>query len=421
MKMATIAALALLLTACAHNQVTAPPATVDAVWAAWRAGEAREALALSQQLTSEPANADEARHVATLAAHALGDYDSAIASFQAIAADYPRRRDLRGAVFESYLHADRPADALRFATDTEMSINAIARAQARIDNPIAVSIPGVVGLSFQEDALTPYMPGVAGSVNGLATVFRFDTGGTFVAMSPALATRFGVRSAQCAQGFANLQAAQVCNGVADIELGPVRIANAPVAVVSSLPAEQLGVELGPVLGVNFLQHFLATIDAPNQRLLLSPRSSSAANAQHMALVAATRVEVPFLLWADHFIVARGGAGARRDLNFFVDSGLVAVAADGVQAGLLISQTEAAEWAGVTDPTAAGSITPLASEIWLGEAAHQDQRAMVLPDAAWASFGAFGGISVDGLISYGFLKHYAWTLDFDRRVLVLARP
>lgn len=421
MKMAASAALTLLLVACAHDRAALPLATPDAAWAAWRAGEAAEALALSQRLASEPANANEGRHVATLAAHVLGDYDAAIASFQAIAADYPRRRELRGAVFESYLHAGRPADALRFATETEMSANAIARAQARIVNPIAVSIPGVVGLAFEQDALTPYMPGIAGNVNGQATVFRFDTGGTFVAMSPALATRFAVRSAQCAQGFANLQATQVCNGVADIEVGPVRIVNAPVAVVSSLPAEQLGVDLGPVLGVNFLQHFLATIDAPNQRLLLSPRSNRATYAQHMAIVAGSRVEVPFLLWSDHFILARGGAGERRDLNFFVDSGLVAVDADGTQAGLLIPQAEATEWGGVTDAAAAGSIVPLAPAIWLGDTSRTNQRAIILPDAAWASFGTFGGINVGGLISYGFLKNYAWTLDFDRRVILLSGP
>lgn len=421
MRMATSAALAFLLMACAHDREQSAPATPEAAWAAWRAGEATEALALSRRLADEPTNADEARHIAALSAHALGDYEAAIASFHTITIDYPRRRELRGAIFESYLHAGRPADALRFATETEMSANAIARAQARIDNPMTVSIPGVVGLGFEEDALTPHMPGVAGAVNGHAAVFRFDTGGTFVAMSPALATRFGVRSAQCGQGFANLQATQVCYGVADLELGPVRVVNAPVAVVSSLPAEQLGVELGPVLGVNFLQQFLATIDAPNQRLLLSPRSSSAANAQHRALASGAQVEVPFLLWGDHFILARGGANARRDLTFFVDSGLVAVDGDGAQAGLLISQAEAAEWAGITDPAAAGSIVQLAPEISLGDASRHGQRAMVLPDAAWTSFGTFGGIGVNGLISYGFLKHYAWTLDFDRRVIVLSQP
>lgn len=421
--MAGATALAVLVAACASaSSAGGRPvavATTETAWAAWRAGRAADAATLGERLSSDPATANEGRHVAALAAHVRGDYAAAIAHYEAIAADYPRRRELRGVIFESYLHADRPADALRFAAGTEMSANAMARAQARIDNPMVVTIPGLIGLGFEDDALTPHMPGVAGRVNGQSVVFRFDTGGTFVAMSPALATRYNVRSAQCAEGFANLQATQVCQGVADIDLGPVRITNAPVVVVSSLPAEQLGVELGPVLGTNFLQMFLATIDAPNQRLLLSPRRNAAARAQHMALVGSARIEVPFLLWSDHFIIAQGGAGHRRDLNYFVDSGLVAVADDGVQAGLLLSQSQASTWAGVTDPSAAGGIVALAPEIWLGGASQGGQRAMVLPDAAWGSFGTFGGIDVHGLISYGFLKRYAWTLDFDRREIVLS--
>lgn len=419
---AAVAALTILASGCARaasveqEPVTAP--AMEAAWTAWRAGDAGRSLALGEHLSSDPATANEGRHVAALAAHVRGDYGAAIAHYEAIGPEYPRRRELRGAIFESYLHAGRPADALRFATDAEMSANALARAQARLENPISVGIPGVIGLQFEEDALTPYMPGIAGRLNDQGAVFRFDTGGTFIAMSPALAARYNVRSAQCAQGFANLQATQVCHGVADIDLGPVRVTNAPVAVVSSLPAEQLGVELGPVLGTNFLQLFLATIDAPNKRLLLSPRGSAALNVQHMALVGRARSEIPFLLLSDHFIIARGGAGARRDLNFFVDSGLVAIADDGVQAGLLLPQSQAAVWAGVSDRSAAGAIVALSPDIGFGEASQRGQRALVLPDAAWAAFGTFGGIEVHGLISYGFLKHYAWTLDFDRQVIVL---
>lgn len=406
-------ALALVLAACTHE--APPPATAESAWAAWRAGEAAQAQELGERLGE-----DEGHHVAALAAHVSGDYAAALAHFEAIALEYPRRRELRGAIFESYLHLDRAGDALTFARANDMSAATQVRAQARADYPIAVDIPGVIGLAFEQDALTPYLPGVAGRVNGQAAVFRIDTGGAFIAMSPALAQRYGVRSEQCAQGFANLQATQVCHGVADIQLGPARVSNAPIAVVASLPSEQLGVALGPVIGTNFLARFLVTIDAPNARLILSPRGHAAATAQHMALVSGARTEVPFLLWGDHYVLARGGAEARRDLNFFVDSGLVALAEDGVQAGLLIPQAQATAWAGIADQAAVGRVVPITPAISLGTAAQGGQRAMILPDAAWASFGTFGGISVNGLISYGFLKTYAWTLDFDRRVLVLSR-
>lgn len=40
------------------------------------------------------------------------------------------------------------------------------------------------------------------------------------------------------------------------------------------------------------------------------------------------MDVPFFVWGDHYMFARGGFGDHRDLNFFVDSGLVSLHADG---------------------------------------------------------------------------------------------
>jgi hypothetical protein len=421
LKTACAAAMAALAPG-AGTAAAAPPERASAsaaAWAAWQAGDAADALRLGERLASDPATADEGGHVVVLAAHVLGRYDEAIAAYGRIDSSYGRRKELRHAVYESYLHLGRAPEALRYADESAMPASAKQRAQALVDAPLSVSMAGLVSLGFHQDALTPHMPGVAGSVNGMPAVLRFDTGGTFVVMSPALATRHQVQSHECAQGFANLQATQVCYGAANLELGPVRVVNAPVAVVSSLPAEVLGVPLGPVLGTNLLAQFLATIDAPGQRLLLSRRGDEQAKTLHMNALGPSRSEIPFLLWSDHFIIARGGAGAHGDLNFFVDSGLVAVAEDGEQAGLLVPQSEAAAWAGVNDPGAVGTMVPVALPIRLGPASRSGQRAMILPDAAWKSFGTFGGIRVNALISYGFLKRQAWTLDFDRRVIVLS--
>ena len=35
------------------------------------------------------------------------------------------------------------------------------------------------------------------------------------------------------------------------------------------------------------------------------------------------MEVPFALWGDHLMVARGSPGTPREINWFVDNGLVA--------------------------------------------------------------------------------------------------
>ena len=413
---------ALIACACAaREQPPATPATIESAWAAWGAGDALRAREIAEALTADPATENEGAHVAALAGHVLGDYAGAIEHFDGIADGYERKSELYRPIFESYLHLERPEEAQEFADVHELPERLKTRAIAQSDNPLAVTIAGIAELPFEQDPLTPYMPGVAGKVNGEETIFRFDTGGTFVAMSPALAERYGVASSDCAEGFANLQPTQVCYGVATLMLGPVRIKNAPVAVVGALPQEQLGVELGPILGTNFLQRFLATIDAPGQRLILSSRGDKSARKKHMKMIAGEKTQSPFLMWSDHFIIARGGGGDRDDLNYFVDSGLVAVDHDGVQAGLLLPQSEGAAWAGVSDPAVAGTIVTLTQPISLGAAMHDNQRALILPDAAWASFGKFGGMKVNGLISYGFLKDYAWTLDFDQRVITLSDP
>lgn len=389
-----------------------------AAWNAWKSGDASKAMRIGKKLINEPETADEGKHVVVLAAHVLGLYDEAINTFAAIDPRYARLSELRGAVFESHLHLGRAADALQFAEQYKMSENAKWRARSLIDSPIRISLEGVSVTSFERDKLTPFLPGVVGSVNGMKTIFRFDTGGTFVAMSPALATSFGVRSSNCAGGFANLQTTQVCFGVADIVVGQARVENAPVVVVASLPAEQQGVELGPVLGTNFMSHFLSTIDAPRNRIILSRRGDRSANRQHIRLLGSSKRRIPFLLWSDHFILAKGSAGKNNNLIYFVDSGLVSVDSDGTQAGLLLPKSEAAKWSGNADQSPEGSIVTLGSRIGLGSTTQSGQRGLILPDAAWKAFGSFGGIKVNALISYGFLKNWSWTLDFDRRSIIL---
>jgi hypothetical protein len=41
--------------------------------------------------------------------------------------------------------------------------------------------------------------------------------------------------------------------------------------------------------------------------------------------------------------------------------------------------------------------------------------------AWAGLGDWGAIDVAGLIGWGYLKHFVWTIYFGRRVYVLGLP
>jgi len=52
---------------------------------------------------------------------------------------------------------------------------------------------------------------------------------------------------------------------------------------------------------------------------------------------------------------------------------------------------------------------------IGAAARGGMTAFAVPDSMWRDFGDWGGIRVDALVSWGFLRHFSWTIDFDRRL------
>ena len=118
------------------------------------------------------------------------------------------------------------------------------------------------------------------------------------------------------------------------------------------------------------------------------------------------------MWGDHLMIARGRVGDVADANLFVDSGLVAFTAEQGQAALLASRGALASW-GVGLPVD-GRFADLPGPLAIGPASRNGLTAYPIPDSTWRAFGDWGGIRVDGLVSWGFLRHFSWTIDFDRR-------
>jgi hypothetical protein len=122
--------------------------------------------------------------------------------------------------------------------------------------------------------------------------------------------------------------------------------------------------------------------------------------------------VPFYLWSDHFMFARGSFGEHRDLTYFVDSGLVLMkpGEDGQihQAAFTTSERKLREYGVPSDEIKSGFFQ--APALGLGQL--EQTGHYVVPGQA--GDGEFGGVGVDGLISHAFLKKYVWTLDFDER-------
>jgi hypothetical protein len=402
-----------------------------AAWRAWEEGDFETAGRLGAALATRPGRQDEGLHVRVLAAHVRGEHAQAIAAHGRIAPRYRRLGELDEPILWSYLHLGDVAGARAFADRRGIAARdraVRARLELASERPLEVRLSGLVELPFTDDALSPWMPGFAARVAGREVVARLDTGGSFVHLTAGKAAALGIRTVACEKAFAALQSGRVCYGVTDLELGAGELRNVPVVVhdegvlSSQGMAEAFGVELGPIVGTNLLRPFLATVDGPGRRLLLSRRGDEPARAEHLARLAGDAVTVPFALWGEHMMIARGRVGEGLEVNLFVDSGLVAVTQEQGQASLLAPESSLSGWGASRGKRGgpASRFAQLPSTLALGEASAAGATVFVVSDRTWRQFGDWGGVRVSGLVSWGFLKEYSWTLDFDRMLYELRR-
>ncbi len=410
---------ALIISACSFGPFSVReegPATE--AWAAWKAGDFKTASSIAQELASDPATTDAALKVLTLTAHITGDYEGAITAFERLDPEARRDEKLEEAVFESLLHLGRVEQAYAMVKERGAGNPAYLpyynRAKTMAQYPLKVEIDRTFELPFVQSEITDFFPGVTVSLNGVETTARFDTGGAFIHMSPSQAKRFGVTATDCSQGFASLQTASTCIGIVkQLTIGDARLYNIPVAVMEVMENSPLSeIDDSPILGTNIFQQFLVTIDAPGQRFIVSARQETEAKREHLARLNGNRQEIPFVMWGDHFMIARGVINTQKETNFFVDSGLVFGTAEYGQAAILTSKSMGGKW----KKLGSSGMSRIPGTLGLGPLTQTNTTAMVVPNGTWRKISeSMGGVRVDALLSYGFLKNYAWTIDFDRRV------
>jgi gag-polyprotein putative aspartyl protease len=172
---------------------------------------------------------------------------------------------------------------------------------------------GAVTLPFMQTSDWE-LPCVAIEIDGRQVDARIDTGGELLTLSRDVAEAVGVDLVVTATGvFAGGAQGDMSYGrVEAVSVGGTTVRGVPVAVVDLDR---------PVIGTGFLRQFLPTIDYPNGRLVLRPRTDQALAGLEAELSGAHAVEVPFALAASHLIVARGSLDAEAPLTFTLDSGL----------------------------------------------------------------------------------------------------
>jgi hypothetical protein len=172
-----------------------------------------------------------------------------------------------------------------------------------------------------------------------------------------------------------------------------------------------------------LQQFLATIDYPENRLILRPRNKESQNSLNIEFAKVSTTEIPFVLSMTHLMICKGSINKREALSLLVDSGV----ADSTAALCLPKQT--LDYLGISVP-----LTEIVPENEGGLAGGDFSIGRF--DVAKVSLGSLQqdrieGICglfppqlylgcefiIDGLISHQFLKKYKMTIDFDSMKMV----
>lgn len=282
--------------------------------------------------------------------------------------------------------------------------------------------------------ITDPLPLISVEMQGKQIYALIDTGGDSFYLDTEFADELGIESVASAMGtFAGGKQAEVgFTKIDTLKLGDLIIENVPISI---LPIQRFSrgfaegkYTIGGILGTNMLKQFLASMDYPNDQLVLRQRNESGKAQLQSEIKGKDHTEIPFFLHQTHHMVAKGSLNDKGDLIFFVDSGLASDAA-------FCAPIQTFEYAGIPIPETkipdpedsigggGEGLFPIGSfeieSLGLGSLIQVDVKGAfgaMQPDSYWNK-----GFIQDGLISHQFLREYSWTLDFDEMKYIFVTP
>jgi len=267
--------------------------------------------------------------------------------------------------------------------------------------------------------VTDPLPMIRATIDGRPATLVVDTGATTIALSAAAAKRIGVDLRPAGEGvFAGGRTARVFAGrIESIAFPGLTVRGIPASgLPAAMPASLGGHRFDGIIGTTMLRAFLATLDYRENRLILRPRSASAAFEQD----ATERGDavVPMWLVPDHFIFVRARVNETFDGLFSVDTGGAGVGitlADDVlsAAHVVPDRSKAFRGAGgggevLLEPFTARSVS-------VGHYTRRDVPGVYSP--AGQPYGIFP-FAVSGAISHQFFRDAAVSFDFDAMKMVV---
>ena len=382
---------------------------VQKAWDQWADGDVLGAQAAAQAILRDSPTNSEAQHVLLVCRFVQGDYPESIKIFKAMNTSYSKYKEVGRLIVDAYVHLNQLENASRLASQLELETAEYLK--ERTKKPFSCDADETVIVPFSDGGRIPtqFMPCVKGTINGKEADIRFDTGGTYLVVGKEKAEELGISLSHEGTGFHGSTEVTVWRGIAEeMVLGEDLVfKNVPVGIMASL--RNLA-----IIGTNIIDGFLATMDYPNSRFILTPRNRKDLYSSHMALLPKQQKSIPFFMWGDHFMFAKGSFGDNDGLTFFFDSGLVAITmVDGEmkQASFNASKERLLAWG--FDEAELAQPTFLATEHSLGVAGLKQPNTLINYNPRLEKDREFGGVRMDGLISHAFLKNYSWTIDFDK--------
>lgn len=358
------------------------------------------------------------------AAFAAGDFAGALADYRASIAQ-------NGKTFAAYFGA---AQAALYANDLRTATEYLDAAQVLADPkqaaPVKVLLAEVRSrismqnaqpisrtVSIPMAAVDP-LPLFSVQVNGRQAYFMLDTGAPNLVIDPNFAKELGLTMTGGFTGtFAGGKHAVVRDVlVPTFRIGGVTLHNVESSAIPTRPIPFFGEKrVDGIIGTIFLSQFLATIDYPNARLVLRPRSMSAA---FEASLAPNATAIPFWYVPDHFLLARGSVNALNDQLFLVDSGMAGGGFGPSQQTVENANIGLDEIRTGTGVGGGGTVTIIPftlDRLCLGTACRANVHGLYTPQGSPLQNFPF---RVAGIVSHQFLEHFAWTIDFDAMRMVL---
>jgi len=363
-----------------------PPSAADALL---RTGDfAAAALAYARRLRSKPHDPDANLGTAQLELY-TDDLRGALAHARAALAADPSNSAAALLIAQIAKRMNGVADGYRFSLD-----------HGEIDVPFVATDP---------------LPTIRATIDGHAARLILDTGAPGLDLSAAFAAKAGVRAPAPRTGtFAGGRTETTRTGgrIDTLVIGSLTVSEIPAGIA---PVPDPSID--GVVGTNFLYRFLATLDYANGRLILRPKSASAAFER--AAAAAGDTIVPLYLVPDHFLFARARVNAGPAGLFNIDTGGAMIGIDLTHASLAAARIVPDAAHRVLLMGGGGPVQALpftANTVSVGGTTVRDVPGIYIAQGNPYRMFPF---TVAGRISHEFFRHSALTFDFSAMKLVLS--